>query len=389
MADQRPRWSSRTKIVVSLLLLALGVYLLYRFSTILAPFVLALILAYVLTPVVNFFQARLKIKRGLATLLAYLLLLGVLVVLPVVIIPPLAEQFTGLNLDIQRFILGVEGLLGNSYTIAGQVIDLDALFRQALASLQVLLEPFFGQTLGLAVEIISSVVWVIFILVVSFYFIKDAQSLREWLEELVPPAYRPDYTRLRDEISHIWSAFFRGQILLALVVSVIFTVVGFILGLPFAMAMGVFAGLLEFLPSIGHGIWLLVASLLAFFGGSTWLPLPSWVFMLIIIGLHLFYQQFDLNYLIPRIIGRSVHLRPLVVILGIVTGAVLAGVLGILLAAPTIASLRVLGRYVYANLFDMDPFPRSVAPELPPPNPQWWRKTVPTPLSETNPEAKR
>jgi predicted PurR-regulated permease PerM len=138
----------------------------------------------------------------------------------------------------------------------------------------------------------------------------------------------------------------------------------------------VFAGLLEFLPSIGHGIWLVTASLLALFAGSTWLPLPNWVFMLLVIGLHLVYQQFDLNYLIPRIIGRSVHLPPVVVILGIVSGAVIAGVLGILLAAPTIASARVLIHYIYANLFDMDPFPASVAPPLPPPNPQWWRKMV-------------
>jgi predicted PurR-regulated permease PerM len=161
------------------------------------------------------------------------------------------------------------------------------------------------------------------------------------------------------------------------VVAVIFTIIGFILGLPFALAMGVFAGLMEFLPSIGHGIWLVVASLLALFAGSTWLPLPNWAFMLVVIGLHLVYQQFDLNYLIPRIIGHSVHLPPLVVILGIVTGAVLAGVLGIPLAAPTIASARVLGRYVYANLFDLDPFAASAAPPLPPPNPRWWRVLFP------------
>jgi predicted PurR-regulated permease PerM len=132
---------------------------------------------------------------------------------------------------------------------------------------------------------------------------------------------------------------------------------------------------LEFLPSIGHGIWLVIASLLALFVGSTWLPVPNWVFMLIVIGLHLIYQQFDLNYLIPRIIGRSVHLPPIVIILGIVTGAVLAGFMGILLAAPTIASARVFGRYVYANLFDLEPFPGDVASPLPPPNPHWWRKS--------------
>jgi predicted PurR-regulated permease PerM len=98
--------------------------------------------------------------------------------------------------------------------------------------------------------------------------------------------------------------------------------------------------------------------------------------MLIVIGLHLIFEQFDLNYLIPRIIGRRVHLPPLVVILGIVAGAVLAGVLGILLAAPTIASARVLGRYVYANLFDLDPFPNTSTSPLPPPNPRWWQHPI-------------
>jgi predicted PurR-regulated permease PerM len=102
------------------------------------------------------------------------------------------------------------------------------------------------------------------------------------------------------------------------------------------------------------------------------MQVPNWIFALIIVGLHLIFQQFDLNYLIPRVIGRQVHLQPLVVILGIVAGAATAGVLGIALAAPTIASARVLGRYIFANLYDMDPFPgKSISP-LPPPDPRWW-----------------
>ena len=148
------------------------------------------------------------------------------------------------------------------------------------------------------------------------------------------------------------------------------------IGLPFALGMGVLAGLLEFMPSLGHGIWLIIAAFLALFFGSTWIPLPNWIFALIVIGLHLFFQQFDLNYLIPRVIGRRLHLPPLVVILGIVSGALLAGVLGIVLAAPTIASMRVVGHYLYANLFELEPFPVTAADELPAPNPRWWKKTA-------------
>ena len=374
MQSSKPRWSSRTKLTVILLLLGFGIYLLYRFRAAITPSILAIILAYVLSPLVHWIEQHLRLRRTSAIILTYLILLVLSITLPMVIIPPLTTQAAGLNLDIQRFLSGIETLSVSSYSIAGQTIDVEAVVRQITGSIQIILEPVFGQTLRIVIEAISSLVWVVFILVISFYLVKDSQALRKWIEEIIPTSYREDFIQLRGEITQIWSAFFRGQLMLALVVSTFFSIIGFFIGLPFALAMGMLAGLLEFLPSIGHGIWLVTASLLALFAGSTWIPIPNWAFMLLIIGLHLFYQQFDLNYLIPRIIGRRVHLPPLVVILGIVTGALLAGVLGIILAAPTIASVRVLGRYVYANLFDQDPFPVSVSPSLPPPNPRWWRK---------------
>ncbi len=378
-------WSSQTKLVVILILLAIAAYLIYRFRVIIGPLVLAIILSYLLTPAVDALEARFKLPRGFATFLAYISLVIILSAILMLIIPLLVNQLSVLNVDIQRILSELETLLGQQLIVAGRALNVEDLFQQFAGTLQALLEPAFGQTVGIAFEVISSLVWVVFIVVVSFYLIKDASKLRNWFEHLVPPAFRGDYLRLRDLIGQIWSAFFRGQLVLALVVATSFTIAGFILGLPFALAMGFLAGLLELLPSIGHAIWLTIASILAFFIGSTWMPVPNWVFMLIVIGLHIVFQQFDLNYLIPRIIGRRVQLPPLVVILGIVAGALLAGVLGILLAAPTIASARVVGRYLYANLFDMDPFPEiAIAPELPPPDAQWWRKRSVKDLSDQN-----
>ncbi|MEW6716582.1 MAG: AI-2E family transporter [Chloroflexota bacterium] len=372
--SNRPKWSTQTKLVVSLLLLALGILLLFRFSVVVPALVLAAIVAYVLSPLVNLLQPRLRLPRGLATALVYVLLLGVVFTLPVVLFKPLTAQFAGLNLDLQRLLSEAEKLLGHEFTLAGRTIDGAVILQQIEGSLRDLIEPVFGHTLGFAVEVISSLVWVVFIVVVSFYLIKDSSALRDWVDSLVPPAYREDFIRLRLEIGRIWAAFFRGQLILAFVVSTLISIVGLIIGLPFALAMGAAAGLFEFLPSIGHGIWLTIASLLSLFLGSTWLPLPNWAFMLLVIGLHIVFQQFDLNYLIPRIIGRSVHLPPLVVILGIVVGASIAGVLGIVLAAPTISSARVIFRYIYANLTDQDPFPKSEAQPLPLPESRWWQR---------------
>jgi predicted PurR-regulated permease PerM len=376
MQTPRPPWSASTKLVIVVLLLGLGLFLTYRFRAVIIPFILAVILAYILLPMANWIERRLRVRRGLAILLAYLVLLVCLTAIPMLLIPPLAAQATELNLDIQRIWGEIETLLGNRYTIAGQTIDAQAALRQVSGSVRGLLEPIFAQSLQFAIEFVSSLVWVIFILVISFYLVKDVDALQRWIEGLVPPAYREDFIRLRSEINQIWSAFFRGQLVLALIVATIFTLVGFAIGLPFALAMGVLAGLLEFMPSLGHGIWLTIAALLSLFLGSTWIPLPNWIFTLIVVGLHLFFQQFDLNYLIPRVIGRRLHLPPLVVILGIVGGALLAGVLGVVLAAPTIASARVVGHYLYTNLLDLQPLPAPIAEDLPPPNPRWWRKTA-------------
>ncbi len=370
----RPRWSTPTKFTVSVMTVALGVYLLFRFSVVLPPLILAVILAYILSPLVAYLQRSMYLPRGGAILIVYLLVLGTLAGLGFLIVPPFVEQLSGLGGDIQRFATGVETFLGRRLVIGGWQIKPETLIEPLRQALQALIEQVMANTVRFLTEVLSSFVWVIFVAVVTFYLIKDSQKFNRWLEELVPPLYREDYSKLREEINQIWGAFFRGQLALASVVILIFTAFCFGLGLPFPLAMAIFAGVMEFLPSLGHAIWLFVASLLAFFIGSTWLPLPNWAFMLLVIGLHLVFEQFDLNYLIPRIIGRSVHLPPVVVILGIVSGALLAGVLGIFLAAPTIASLRVIGRYTYANLFDLDPFPLASSSPLPPPNPRWWQQ---------------
>ncbi len=345
-------------------LLILGVYVLFRFGVLIIPLIIATILAYILSPLVSFVQGRLHLSRGASTAIVYLLALGVVALVPVLVVPVLLEQLQRLNLDFQSIILSIESFLSRPLVIGGLSIDVSQLVIQAESSLRAILEPLFGQTLGFAVDVLTSLVWIIFILIVSFYLVKDGARFTEWLESLFPPNLRQDVRRLRVEINAIWSAFFRGQLLLVLIVAFIITVGGLIVGLPFALAMGVLAGLLEFLPSLGHGIWLVIAALLMLFRGSTWIPLPNWIVTLVVIGLHGVFQQVDLNILIPSIIGRRVRLHPLVIILGIVAGASLAGVLGILLAAPTIASMRVIGRYVQARLFDMDPSSPEPAPEF-------------------------
>jgi len=356
--ERRP-WSIASKFLAGVVLLAVSTYLLFRFSLMIPPFILAVILAYVLSPVAGALQRRLRIRRGLATVFTYVILLGLGALLPALLVPSLVQQLSDLNVNVQEIAALVESLLSQDILLGGLRFNLGQLGTPVIEALRALAEPVFGRTLGIAFDVISSFIWAVFIVVVSFYLVKDSARLKNWAKSLPPESLRADAQRLAGEINDVWGAFFRGQLVLALVVAVIITMLSVAIGMPYALAMGVLAGLLEFLPSIGHGIWLFTASVLLFFQGSTWLPIPNWAAMLLVIGLHAVFQQVDLNYLIPRIIGGRVRLHPLVVILGIVAGAAVAGVLGIVLAAPTIASARILGRYTYSRIFDLEPFPEG------------------------------
>jgi predicted PurR-regulated permease PerM len=371
----RQRWPYATKLTISLLLLAFFLYLFTRFREIVPPIIIAIIIAYILSPVVNSIQKRMRLPRALIIIFTYILFIAIIAAILILLIPRMSENIEQLQINPQQIITTIENALAQEYRVDGFTIHPSALAAQFFGAVQGLIQPVVGQTVTLVKNIITSIIWIIFIFLVSFYLIKDGSKLTEWISSHLPLAFKDDFNWILNEINQIWGAFFRGQLLLSTIVAAIFIIVGLIIGLPFAIVMGILAGILEFLPSIGHGIWLFIASLLAFFFGSTWLPVPHWAFMLIVIGLHLVFEQFDLNYLIPRVVGRSVHLPPLVVIFGIVAGAILAGVIGIPLAAPTIASLRVIGRYIFANLFDMDWIPVSTVQPLPPPQTYWWQRT--------------
>ena len=354
-ARVRPAWPLPLKLFVSACLLALAVFLAWRFSITLTPVILASILAFVLSPIVGWLETRIRIRRGWATALVFLVLISLAAIGPVMLIPRLIEEGERLNFNLGEILRTIETFMGKPVVIGGYSIGVGQLLEQLVQYLQSLGQPFYGRTLGVAVEVVGSLAWSIFILITSFYFLKDSSKLNAWLEGLPPAAYRGEFVALKAQLNLVWSAFFRGQLILATVVAAGFTVVGAAIGLPYALAMGVLAGLMEFLPSLGHAIWLLIATLLVLFRGSSWIPLQHWAVALIVIGMHLLFEQFDLNYLIPRIVGREVRLHPLIVIWGVVAGALLGGVLGILLAAPTIASARVLMRYLRGYLFDETP----------------------------------
>jgi predicted PurR-regulated permease PerM len=364
----RPRWTTTTKVVVGVILFVLLALAAYASRIVFAPLVIGAIVAYVFQPVVRLIRRLTRLPLGVATGLMYLILLALVIPIGALLTPVIIDQVTFMRRELIGFARYLNTTLADTtIQVLGFELAVRELVRQVTAALTDFITSVATESIRYVLDAARIVLLVVFTFVIGFYLTRDAEHVLGLMRELIPPDYRADVDRLIAEIDAIWSAFFRGQVFLSLLVTAILTLVSAVLGLPSPLLLGVWGGLLEFLPSIGHAIWGLTVVIIALLEGSSYLPLPNLVFALVVFGAYIAFTQFDLNFLIPHIIGRRVHLHPVVVILGVIIGASVGGVLGVALAAPTIASLRIIVRYLYARLLDLDPFPPSSVPSAPSP----------------------
>ncbi len=350
-------WSRTTKRLVIVGLSIISLLVLYMFRALLPPVGIAVVLAYLLKPVADFAQRRTRLPRSLAVLLVYVVVLLVLITIPVVVAPFAMSWMSWLGANVQQLADQLVGFLSQPILVFGYTLSLGDVVGNVQGALQDLLQPFATQTVSLVFNVLSSLLWVISIAIISFYLVKDADRLREFLDRLAPPGYTEELRYLREEINHVWKAFFRGQVVLGLVVGLVVWISMSIVGLPQAGLMGLLAGLLEVVPTFGPVLATIPALLIAFFLGSVYLPLSNFWFTVLVLGIYIVIQQTENAYLVPRIMGRRLQLHPVVVFIGVLAGGLAAGALGVLLAAPIVGTFRVLLRYVYAKLLDQDPFP--------------------------------
>ena len=211
----------------------------------------------------------------------------------------------------------------------------------------------------MASQTITAVGWFAIVVIVSFYFVKDHKTFWGSIINLTPQPYQSDVQQLGNEISSIWNAFLRGQLILGVVIFFVTLITALIIGLPNALILAVIAGVFEFIPNIGPVLAAVPALLVALFqSDASWLGSlvgPVW-FAAIVIALYAVIQRVENVVLVPRIIGRSLNLHPLFVFVGALIGASVAGVFGILLAAPLMASAKLILRYIYRKLLDQPPF---------------------------------
>ncbi len=351
------RWNSTTKIIVASLLALLALGLLVTFRAMIRPTIVALLLTFILHQPVNWVQARTGWSRGASVGGVYLFLILLLIITPVAFLPRLVESLQSLSTALGTLVNDLQtAALGPIFQFGGYQISLDSLFQQVGTLIQDVLSPAAAGALGFALSLTTTVLSTIYVLVLGFWLLKDIGILQRSLLNSVPVGYREDVRRLAVDLSNIWYAFLRGQFVLALVVGVMTWIAMVIVGLPNAAGFALLAALMEFLPTVGPGISGAIGTIFALFQGSTWLPVNSFIFALIVMGLYVVITQIESVYLIPRLVGRRVNLHPAVTFAGIISAALVFGFLGVLLITPTIASVRTLLAYVMRKLRDQEPF---------------------------------
>lgn len=350
-------WSITTKravIVGSIVVLFLVVD---RISSILPPLVITLILAYILSPIVNFLSTRLRLPRTLVVVIVYLALVATIILIPALLIPPLIAQIEGFVDDMPEIISEIGEFAQEPLVFGDFTVELQDIYDQTSSTIEGFTSSLAGQTINLLTDLASALLWTIFVLVASFYLVKDVTIIMRWVDEVIPPAYRHDVHQLRLRIAASWNAFLRGQLILCVTMGLVVGTIMALIGLPNAWFIGLMFGVLEFIPNLGPVIATVPTVIIAFFQGSTVLNISNGWFAVLVIVVNFFLQQLENNFLVPRIMGQSLNLHPLVVLVAAIIGAHISGVLGIMLAAPAVATLRVLVEYAYYRLLDKPPFP--------------------------------
>jgi predicted PurR-regulated permease PerM len=369
-----PKWGATTKLVVALTVVAIAAGLFVQFHVIIGPLLMAFVLAYLLHPVADLLQRVLRLSWQLTVGLIYLFLM-------VLMLGMLTLGGVGLFQQIENLIVGVQASLASLpdviQKLSGQVIhfgpfqfdfrhlDLNQLSSQIISMIQ----PLIGRTGELISAIASSAAqflgWAFFVLLVSYFVLAESGGLRGRIVWFDVPGYTEDIRRLGDELNRIWNAFLRGQIIVFFFTVIAYTIVLSILGVQYAIGIALLAGLAKFVPYVGAFIVWTTLALVAYFQPVPFFGLTPLIYAIIAVGLGILIDETFDNVVTPRIIAQALRVHPAGVLVAALIAANLLGLLGVVIAAPILATVMLLWRYTMHKMLDLDPWPEGENP-LPP-----------------------
>ncbi len=360
-----PRW----KFITGLLLLTLTLLLLHAVTAILAPFVAAIITAYIFNPLVSFLQQRTRLKRviwvGILYICAFTLLYG----LGNLLWPKLTAQYAWLVKQRIPFIIAnIATVFEGRKTfeiIPGMVINLVPLEDQLIGVISDLGRTLSGNVPGLVFTALEAVLYTLVYLIVTFYLLLQSPELKTWAIRQIAPPYRAEICELGQQIDQVLGAYIRGQLFLILIMSVMLYIPLSILHVPSALVIAIASGTLELIPIIGPWSAAGIAMTVAFFQPHVPYGLSSGSLAGLLGIIYFVLRQIEDNFIIPNVVGHLVKLHPVIVIFAIMAGGAIGGMFGLLISIPVAAVIRILLMYLYPKLLESHEIPpEAKIPEL-------------------------
>ncbi len=357
-----PYWSTTTKLVVGLALAGIIILLIIRFQNILAPLLTSILLAYLFHPVASFFNKKLRIPWRLITTIIYLLLFGIIIGLLTWGGISIVEQVQNLIKLIQSLITDLPGfieeisskpLMIGPFAFDLSRLELDTLWSQVAGIVQPILSQLGGLIGSLASGIGSTLTWLVFILLISYFIL--AESNRASLIKIAIPNYQEDIRKLGSQLGHIWNAFLRGQLLIFVITVAYYSLLLSILGVRYFFLLALLAGLARFVPYVGPFVAWTTYGLVALFQTSH-LGMQAFPYALLVVGCAWLSDFLLDNFVVPRVMSEALAIHPAAVLVMVIISASLFGFLGILLAAPVLASVKLVITYLVRKLSDQDPW---------------------------------
>ncbi|MCB1984772.1 MAG: AI-2E family transporter [Burkholderiales bacterium] len=325
--------------------------LIYLLSPILTPFLLAAVIAYICNPMVTC-MAEYKIQRTLGTVLVMLLLLGVFAALILVMVPLFEKEATRLletapvYLEIIRsqLIPWLESRMNISLQFDMNVLK-EAMSEHWRSAGGVAAKVLPSLTSG-GMVIVEFFVNLLLVPVVLFYLLRDWNRLVQLLDEMIPRYWHSQVISLARQTDSILAEFLRGQLSVIIIMSICYIMGLWLVGLEFALPIGLIAGILVFVPYLGTIVGLTLASFAAFMQFQGWTGvIPVWI--VFAIG-----QLLEGMVITPWLIGDRIGLHPVMVIFALLAFGQLFGFFGILLALPVSAVLLVWLRYLHSHYLE-------------------------------------
>jgi predicted PurR-regulated permease PerM len=349
IVDLRPRTVLRILLIV--LAVAIGIEVIWIARHVISWMIVSLFLALALDPLVGLIQRRLHLNRGLAIGLAYLLVLIAIVGIGWSFIPKLVDEVNGLVQATPDYVhdlthgRGRLGFLERKYHVVEKVreqVDKGGAARVLGLS---------GAAISVTKSIISLIAAVVTIVFLTFFMLLEGKTWMERIYGLLPEDSQPRWRAVAHDIYRTVGGYVTGNIVISLIAGASITVVLLIVGVPYAVALGLLVAILDLIPLAGATIAGIVVAIVAFLHS-----IPAGI---VALAFFIVYQQVENHVLQPVIYGRTVQLSPLAVLVSVLVGAELAGILGALAAIPVAGAIQVVLR-------DQLAYRRRLPIELPP-----------------------